>query len=351
MLLGLLHFLIYYQFINAEEIKFIKKYDLGSEEKKDEMFFKIKDIKIDRDGNIFILDTGDNCIKKFSKDKKFLKKVGRKGQGPGEMNSPANIDIDLRGNIYLNDSGNRRINVYDNDLKYIKTISLARQARFSKLFIGAEGNLVMYKFPRRVGDKYFHLFSRDGKYITSFFDKYHSLALSKKSLNKELLSAADILYFSAVANLNLSKTRIAFTYMMPENPMEIYILNENGNIEKTMEKNIEDYNPKKQFEYVKSTSFGAEKKGANILRKIAGVHFTNQDYLIIQRKNELYKNDTFEKFLISLDIYSPIGELIKEELEFQGDILSIDGQNNVYTRTEDEHGIPKITVYSLKISK
>ena len=110
--------------LNADQIQFTEKMRIGSEERKEELFFKIIDAKADANGNIFILDSHNNCIRKFSRSLKFMNEAGKQGQGPGEMNSPLGLAIDQSGNVYVNDYGNMRINVYDNNLRYFNTIKL-----------------------------------------------------------------------------------------------------------------------------------------------------------------------------------------------------------------------------------
>jgi hypothetical protein len=46
------------------------------------------DIALDPSGRIFVLDFQDHNIKTFDASGKFLKVIGRKGQGPGEFSMP-----------------------------------------------------------------------------------------------------------------------------------------------------------------------------------------------------------------------------------------------------------------------
>ncbi len=69
------------------------------------------DIVLDDAGNLYILDSGNDRIQKFSPEGKYIVTFGRKGQGPGEFNSPASLDIDAKGYLYISDRGNRRIEI------------------------------------------------------------------------------------------------------------------------------------------------------------------------------------------------------------------------------------------------
>jgi sugar lactone lactonase YvrE len=69
------------------------------------------DVAVDRDGNVYILDTGNTRIQKFGPDGKFLASIGRKGQGPGEFIMPDGIDFDRDGNLVVGDSAQSRLHV------------------------------------------------------------------------------------------------------------------------------------------------------------------------------------------------------------------------------------------------
>lgn len=69
------------------------------------------DVAIDRDGNIYVLDSANTRIQKFGPDGKYLATIGRKGQGPGEFLMPDAIDFDKDGNLVVADSPQARIQV------------------------------------------------------------------------------------------------------------------------------------------------------------------------------------------------------------------------------------------------
>lgn len=63
----------------------------------------------DRSGNIFVADTNNGRIQKFSPNGVFLLSMGTAGKGPGELGEPNSIAIDGGGNLYVTEAGNHRV--------------------------------------------------------------------------------------------------------------------------------------------------------------------------------------------------------------------------------------------------
>ncbi len=81
------------------------------------------DILVAPNGDIFVADGhgGDTNarIVKFNKDGKFIKEWGKKGNKPGEFNTPHNLAMDSAGRLFVADRSNNRIQVFDQDGKYL----------------------------------------------------------------------------------------------------------------------------------------------------------------------------------------------------------------------------------------
>jgi DNA-binding beta-propeller fold protein YncE len=59
-------------------------------------------------------------IVKFSKDGKFIKAFGKKGNGPAEFNGPHNIAIDGQGRLLVADRSNGRVEILDQEGGFIE---------------------------------------------------------------------------------------------------------------------------------------------------------------------------------------------------------------------------------------
>ena len=92
---------------------------IGREDDENYFFYKIRDIQVDKTGNIYVLDSGNYRVQKFDEKGNYLLTIGRKGQGPGELNWPIGLRVDDEtGNIYVN-VGLRKIVIFDKEGNYM----------------------------------------------------------------------------------------------------------------------------------------------------------------------------------------------------------------------------------------
>jgi DNA-binding beta-propeller fold protein YncE len=66
-------------------------------------------VAVDAQGNIYVVDTGNNRVQKMSLHGELLATWGTHGTGRGQLSFPGKVAIDRRGNIYVTDAGNARI--------------------------------------------------------------------------------------------------------------------------------------------------------------------------------------------------------------------------------------------------
>lgn len=95
--------------------------NIGNDEDQNYQFYRISDINIDREQNIYVLESGNNRIQKFDKDGRYLQTIGRGGQGPGEFEGLSKILIEISGKVCVLDRNS--IEEFDKSGNYIRTIA------------------------------------------------------------------------------------------------------------------------------------------------------------------------------------------------------------------------------------
>jgi hypothetical protein len=80
--------------------------DLAIGDEKDEAYFfpGQATVNIDDKGLFYICDLGNRRVQVYGRDGRFIRTLGRQGQGPGEFIYPRYVQFDEVGNIFINDA-------------------------------------------------------------------------------------------------------------------------------------------------------------------------------------------------------------------------------------------------------
>ena len=136
---------------------------LGKEKDENDLFASIYDVQVDAQGNIYVSDIKDRRVKKFSAEGKYLRDIGRMGQGPGEFQGARNLAVDdSSGDIYLADL--LKVHRYDRDGAYQNSIPI--NGFFENFFIDKDGAFWarMSYFDEKTGQgRAFDKISRNGE--------------------------------------------------------------------------------------------------------------------------------------------------------------------------------------------
>ncbi|MGB6866811.1 MAG: 6-bladed beta-propeller [Candidatus Aminicenantaceae bacterium] len=74
---------------------------IGEGEEDEEPFLLISHLAVDDEDNIYVSDTRASHIRVFDKNGNPLRTIGRKGEGPGELMFPRNIQISSKGELMV----------------------------------------------------------------------------------------------------------------------------------------------------------------------------------------------------------------------------------------------------------
>ena len=117
------------------------------------MFGEIREMAVDDDGQIFVLDTKKTLISVFDKNGLYKKSFGRHGQGPGELQAPQRRYKTWQDEIFVEDHASRSFVYYTLDGHYSKRVSYSHVFIFST-GIDALGNIIgIVQTPGKLGNR------------------------------------------------------------------------------------------------------------------------------------------------------------------------------------------------------
>jgi hypothetical protein len=104
------------------------------------LFSRINGLDVDDDGSLYVLDNRSAQVRIFDDRGVFLRSIGRKGQGPGEMERPVFVQVGRSGELMIYDYLRRNLITFSRDGKYLRQ-SRTREP-FVPLRIDLQGNMV-----------------------------------------------------------------------------------------------------------------------------------------------------------------------------------------------------------------
>ena len=95
----------------------------------------------DKEGNIYILDMNSMSLKKFDKDGNFVKSIGRRGQGPGELFYPSFVML-IEDTLMIMSQGQKKISRFNTDGDFIDDKRMEMDVQLPKTYDNR--NIVSY---------------------------------------------------------------------------------------------------------------------------------------------------------------------------------------------------------------
>ena len=129
--------------INSEEVFSIEEdLSIGVAEGPEEyMFSQVHSVAVDEQERIYVYDSKELHIKIFDVDGVYIRTVGNKGQGPGELGFVRNVSITNQNKIMVSDSRNRRVTFYSLEGEYLSNIPTTFRS-FLEAKTDINGNLI-----------------------------------------------------------------------------------------------------------------------------------------------------------------------------------------------------------------
>ena len=121
-----------------------------------------------RDNNLYVADQCNNRIQVLTTDLKFVRSFGAQGSGNGQFQSPLNIAFDDANHLYVTDNSNHRVQVLTTEGQFLRTFS--QKANGQKVncpwTIAIDSSNTVYVSEN--GPHCVSVFTSQGDYITTF---------------------------------------------------------------------------------------------------------------------------------------------------------------------------------------
>jgi hypothetical protein len=115
----------------------------GANAKESQMLAEVESLAVDEAGTIYALDRKDLCVKVYDRSGKFLRSIGRKGEGPGEFTRPYGVAIDKKNRYLVVQDVRIGLVVFNYEGKFIKNVQNDDLKPVQKALFDSHGNLVL----------------------------------------------------------------------------------------------------------------------------------------------------------------------------------------------------------------
>jgi len=133
----------------SRELRLLRSFPTEQDEAKEVYFAQAQFLSADGRGRIYVSDIKANQVFIFEKDGRFVRTIGRTGQGPGEFNLVGRAIPTDRGLAVL-DRGNHRIQYFDDRGRYADSRKFTKSC--ADMAIGSDGTLYALSIPNAAGD-------------------------------------------------------------------------------------------------------------------------------------------------------------------------------------------------------
>jgi hypothetical protein len=113
----------------------------GAEGKAEYAFSEIRHLAVDEKERIFVLDYKESQIRVFDKNGNYLQTIGKKGQGPGELDRPRMIALN-QDELMALELGQRRLSFFSLEGQFLRSLSTKEFWTLSAR-IDSAGNIII----------------------------------------------------------------------------------------------------------------------------------------------------------------------------------------------------------------
>jgi hypothetical protein len=124
------------------KIKLTEELTIGGGEDPDQAFSQVGMFVVGDDGSVFALDFKDQKIKVFDRTGKFLRLIGKPGQGPGELGYASGIQLLNDNTLVIEDATSRQLTLFRPSGEFIKNISMSGRLGLVNVLLDGKGNAI-----------------------------------------------------------------------------------------------------------------------------------------------------------------------------------------------------------------
>lgn len=302
----------------------------------DFVFTSIRTIRVDSEGNIYVLDDREACIKVFDKEGNLVRAFGKKGQGPCELQRPQRMHLVADKELQIYDISNARLSYYSLDGHCLREISTGKYF-FSRTMADSKGNIVATSVV--LGDRTIH----ELKKYDSELDPLLTVTTVEEERDRSSMDPTSTLLIFRM----LDDDHIVWAY---SSKYEFFIVDPAG---KTIRKVVKDYKPVKITEEEKKEMlddiFG-DRGIPSGLKVQFPKNYNPFYYFICDDEGGIYVQtyDEEKNGWRYWDVFNPEGHFVSRFLLPEEEYPYVVKEKKLYSYIrENEDGIPVVKRYSL----
>ncbi|MGB8953388.1 MAG: 6-bladed beta-propeller [Candidatus Aminicenantales bacterium] len=104
------------------------------------MFSMIISIAVDEEERVYVLDIKERDVKVYDRNGNFIRTIGRRGQGPGELENPYTVQITSQNEVVVYDPMRRHLVFFSFEGNFMKNLSIDNL--FNPPYIDSKGNII-----------------------------------------------------------------------------------------------------------------------------------------------------------------------------------------------------------------
>ncbi|MCJ7580989.1 MAG: 6-bladed beta-propeller [Candidatus Aminicenantes bacterium] len=290
------------------------------------MFSSLREILVDEKENIYAINfaSRESQIRVFDRLGKYIRNIGRMGQGPGEFTSASHLQITPNNELMVIDTNSRKLSFFSLDGDYLRNTPYLG-VRVSDVQINSDGNYFFYSVEPQ-GQGYYanklELFGSDFNFI--------KLIVKDESRNTDV-DAAPPWMFIRFPSTDLAIGGFSEIY-------EFHTYDLNGHL---VQKISRDFDPVEINEYEKEKRNWKKIKGLpKYFRAFEDFSFDEDGRIFVQTNERHLDSDEFY-----VDVFDSEGKYIAK---IQLNSLPKYWKNGkMYTAEEDENGYVYIKRYKV----